>query len=157
MSSVLLTKLGQLLPCFILYSKAKLACYSRYLLNSYFCVPVPYNEKDIFWGYLFQKVLQVFIELFNFSFFGIIGQGIELGYCDIEWFVLETNRDHSVFFETALKYCISDSFVDYEGYFISSKREEISTTAGKNPLEEMEQHSQSTKESKMQSQLQCQK
>ena len=34
---------------------------------------------------------------------------------------LETNRDHAVIFETASKYCISDSFVDYDGYFISSK------------------------------------
>ena len=34
---------------------------------------------------------------------------------DIEWFVLEMNRDHSVIFEIASKYCISDSFVDYEG------------------------------------------
>ena len=40
---------------------------------------------------------------------------------DIEWFALETNRDHSVIFETASKYCISDSFVDYDGYSISSK------------------------------------
>ena len=31
--------------------------------------------------------------------------------CDIEWFALEMNRDHSVIFETASKYCISDSFV----------------------------------------------
>ena len=29
--------------------------------------------------------------------------------CDIEWFALETNRDHSVVFEIAPKYCISDS------------------------------------------------
>ena len=35
---------------------------------------------------------------------------------------LERNRDHSVIFEIASKYCISDSFVDYDGYFISSKR-----------------------------------
>ena len=40
---------------------------------------------------------------------------------DIEWFALETNRDHSVVFETVSKYCISDSFVDYDGYSISSK------------------------------------
>ena len=46
--------------------------------------------------------------------------GIDLDYCDIEWFALETNRDHSVVFETASKYCISDSFVDYDGYSISS-------------------------------------
>ena len=38
--------------------------------------------------------------------------GIDLNYCDIEWFALETNRDHSVVFEIASKYCISDSFVD---------------------------------------------
>ena len=29
------------------YSKAKLAYYSRYLLTPYFCIPVPYDEKDI--------------------------------------------------------------------------------------------------------------
>ena len=44
-----------------------------------------------------------------------------LGHSDIEWFALETNRDHSVIFEIASKYCISDSFVDHDGYFISSK------------------------------------
>ena len=38
-----------------------------------------------------------------------------------EWFALETNRDHSIVFEIASKYCISDSFVDYDGYSISSK------------------------------------
>ena len=30
-------------------------------------------------------------------------------------------RDHSVIFETASKYCILDSSVDYDGYSISSK------------------------------------
>ena len=49
------------------------------------------------------------------------GWGIGLDYRDIEWFALETNRDHSVVFEIASKYCISDSFVDYGGYSISSK------------------------------------
>ena len=47
--------------------------------------------------------------------------GIDLDYRDIEWFALETNRDHSVIFEIASKYCISDSFVDRDGYSISSK------------------------------------
>ena len=42
-------------------------------------------------------------------------------YGDIEWFALETNRNHSVVFEIASKYCILDSFVDYDGYSISSK------------------------------------
>ena len=43
---VLLAKLCSPFPSFILYSKAKFACYSRYLLTSYFCIPVPYDEKD---------------------------------------------------------------------------------------------------------------
>ena len=47
--------------------------------------------------------------------------GIDLDYCDFEWFALEMNRDHSVIFEIATKYCISDSFVDYEGYSLFSK------------------------------------
>ena len=46
---------------------------------------------------------------------------IDLDYHDIEWFALETNRDHSVVFEIAFNYCISDSFVDHDGYSISSK------------------------------------
>ena len=32
--------------------------------------------------------------------------GIDLDYRDIEWFALEMNRDHSVVFEIASKYCI---------------------------------------------------
>ena len=47
--------------------------------------------------------------------------GIDLDYCDIQWFSLEMNRDDSVIFEVAYKYCILDSFVDYDGYSISSK------------------------------------
>ena len=47
--------------------------------------------------------------------------GTDLDYCDVEWFSLEVNQDHSVIFEVAPKHYISDSFVDYEGYSISSK------------------------------------
>ena len=36
--------------------------------------------------------MQVFIEPFNLSFFSIIGWGIDLDYCDIEWFALERNK-----------------------------------------------------------------
>ena len=61
------------------------------------------------------------MEPFNFSSFIITGKGINLNYCDIEWFALETNRDHSVIFEIAPKYCISDSFADYDGYSIFFK------------------------------------
>ena len=47
--------------------------------------------------------------------------GIDLDYCDIEWFALEMNRDHSVIFEVTSKYCISVFFVDHDGYSIFSK------------------------------------
>ena len=47
--------------------------------------------------------------------------GHRLDYCAIECFALEMNRDHSVVSEIASKYCISDFFVDHDGYSISSK------------------------------------
>ena len=47
--------------------------------------------------------------------------GIDLDYCDIEWFTLDTNWDHSVICKVEPKYWILDSLVDYEGYSISSK------------------------------------
>ena len=73
--------------------------------------PVPCDEKGIFFGVLvLEDLIDVFIEPFNFSFFSITGWGIDLGYCDIEWFALETNRDHSVVFEIASNYWILDSF-----------------------------------------------
>ena len=53
--------------------------------------------------------------------FSVTGWGIDLDYCDIEWFALETNPDHSVIFEVPLKYCISNFFVDFEVYSISPK------------------------------------
>ena len=49
------------------------------------------------------------------------GWGIDLDYCDIEWFALETNIDHSFVFEIASKYCILDSSVDHDGHSISSE------------------------------------
>ena len=35
--------------------------------------------------------------------------GMDLDYFDTKWFTLETNRDHSLIFEIASKYCISNS------------------------------------------------
>ena len=61
------------------------------------------------------------MEPFNFSFFSVTGWNIDLDYHDIEWLALEMNRDHAVIFEIASKYCISGSFVDRDGYSISSK------------------------------------
>ena len=51
----------------------------------------------------------------------ITGSGADLDYSDAERFALEVNQDHSVVFEIAPKYCISDSLVDYDSYSISSK------------------------------------
>ena len=50
--------------------------------------------------------MEIFIETVNFSFFSISSWGIDLDYCDVEWFALEMNQDHSVIFETVAKYCI---------------------------------------------------
>ena len=61
------------------------------------------------------------IQLQLLQHYWVTGWDLGLDYCDIEWFALEMNRDHSVVFETASKYCISDSFVDHDGYSISSK------------------------------------
>ena len=47
--------------------------------------------------------------------------GHRLEICDVEWFALEMNQDDSAFFEIAPKCCNSGSFVDYDGYSISSK------------------------------------
>ena len=37
------------------------------------------------------------MELLNFSFFCISGWGIDLDYCDAEWFALETNQGYLSF------------------------------------------------------------
>ena len=44
-------------PYFILYSKAKLACYTRYLLISYFCVSILYDEKDFFFVLVLEDLV----------------------------------------------------------------------------------------------------
>ena len=46
-----------------------------------------------------------------------LGHRLELLWC---WMGCLRNWDHSVISEVAPKYCISDSFVDYENHFISS-------------------------------------
>ena len=107
---------------FFLYSKAKFASYSMSLLTSHFCIPVPYNEEDIYLGVSSRRSCRSsWNQPFNFSFFSITGQGIDLDYSDIEWFALDTNKNHFVIFKIASKYCILDSSVDYDGHSISSK------------------------------------
>ena len=90
-------------------------------MTSYFCIPVPYNEKDIFFGVLVLKGLVGLHRTVQLQLLQHTGWGIDLDYCDIEWFALEMNKDHSVIFEIASKYCILDSFVDHDGYSISSE------------------------------------
>ena len=88
------------LLCFVF--KAKFAFYFRYLLISYFCIPVPYDKKDIFFRGVF--VLEGLIGLHRTVQLQLLQDyclGIDLDYCDIEWFALEMNRDHSVVFEIA--------------------------------------------------------
>ena len=58
---------------------------------------------------------------FQHQLLSVTGWDIDLDYFDIEWFALETNRDHSFVFEIASKSCILDSFVDHDGYSISSE------------------------------------
>ena len=77
-------------------------------------------KRTSFWGVRSKRSYRSSYR-FNFSFFSVTGWGLDLDYCDIGWFALETNRDHSVIFEIASKYCILDSSVDYDGYSISCK------------------------------------
>ena len=90
-------------------------------MTSYFGIPVPYDEKDIFFLVLVLEGLVGLHRTVQLQLLQHSGWGIDLDYCDIEWFALEMNRDNSVVFEIAFKYCISDSFVDDDGYSISSK------------------------------------
>ena len=78
-------------------------------------------KRTSFFSVLVLKVFVGHHRTINFTFFGISGSCRDLDNCDIEWFALGTNRDHSVVFEIASKYCISDSFVDPDGYSISSE------------------------------------
>ena len=70
---------------------------------------------------LFLEDLVVLHRTIRLHLFSITDWGTYLDYYDIEWFALEMNRDYYVIFETASKYCILDSFVDYDSYAISSK------------------------------------
>ena len=116
-----LYSLGKTLLAFALVHSAfqdQICLLLQCFLTSYFCIQVPYNEKGIFLWVLVLKDLVGLHRTIQLSFFSITGWGIGLDYCDIEWFALEMNRDHSVIFEVASKYCISDSFVGRDGYSV---------------------------------------
>ena len=85
-----------------------------------FAFQSPLIKRTSFWGVSSRRSYRS-SQTIKSRFFSIPSWGIDLDYCDIEWFALKTNRGHSVIFEITSKYCILGSFVDYDGYSISSK------------------------------------
>ena len=85
-----------------------------------FAFQSPMMKMTSFWGVSSRRSYRS-SQTHSISASSALLVGTQTDYCDIEWFALEANRDHSVIFEIASKYCISDSFVDYNGYSISSK------------------------------------
>ena len=58
-------------------------------LDFYFYIPIPYDEKDIFWGVL---VLEGLIDLHRIRQLELLQHlwwGIDMDNCDGEWLVLE--------------------------------------------------------------------
>ena len=110
----------QPLPCFILYSKAKHVCYSRHLLTFYFYIQSPMIKRTSFFGVSSRRSCRSAQNHLTSASLALV-VGAQTWITDIEWFALEMNQDHSLMFETAPKYCILDSSVDYKGQSISSK------------------------------------
>ena len=70
--------------------KAKFACYSRCFLTSYFCIPVPYNEEDIFFWVLVLKHLVGLHRTIQIQHLQHYCLRDILDFHDSEWFALET-------------------------------------------------------------------
>ena len=102
--------------------------YSWYLLTCYFCIPVPYGEKDIFFWVLVLEGLVGLHRTIQFQPLQHCWLGHRLGLLWYWMVCLGNNRDHSFIFEIAPKYWISDSFVDwgllhlFEGILAHSRR-----------------------------------
>ena len=64
----------------------ELACYSRFLLSSYFCILIPYDEKDTSFLVLVLVDAVGFYRNYQFGLFGISGLETDLDYYDVEWF-----------------------------------------------------------------------
>ena len=65
-----------------------------------------------------MSVLEDLVDLHrpgHLQLLSISGWGVVLVYCGVEWFALETSRDHSVIFEIAPKHYILDSLIDLRG------------------------------------------
>ena len=107
---VLLTKLCYPLPCFIFYSKILLfqVSFNNLLLHSN---PL-WWKGCIFWVSVLEGLVGLHRTV-QLQLFSITGRGIV-------WITVIL-RDNSIIFEITSKYCFLDSFVDYDGYSISSK------------------------------------
>ena len=86
---VLLEKL--LLSFALLHSvrQGQICCYSRCFLIFYFCTPVPYNEKDIFFWVLVLQGLGDLHRTIQLQLLQHYWWGHLLGLPCIEWFALE--------------------------------------------------------------------
>ena len=73
----------------------------------------PLCGKELLFLVLILESLLGFYRMVQLHFLSISGQGIDLDYCNFEWFALETSRDHSFVFKTAPKNSVLEPFVDY--------------------------------------------
>ena len=94
-----------------------------YLLTSYFCIPVSYDENDILFLCVCVVIegLVVLHRTVQLQLLQHYWSGNRLRLLGFSMVALEMDRDPSVIFEIASKYYILDSFVYYDGYSISSK------------------------------------
>ena len=115
---VLSAKVCSSLPCLILYTKAKVACYSGYLLISYFVFQCSVMKRT----YFLVLVLDGHIGL-QWTIKLLWQECLEhrLGLLWRRMVSLGNELWTFCCFWDAPRYCTLDSFVDYEGYYISSK------------------------------------
>ena len=113
-------KLCQHLSCFILYSEAKFACYSRYLLLSTFAFQSLMMKRTSFFGANSRKSCRSLQnQSTSASLASVVGAQtwITVMFSGFPWketdIILFLRLHPSTAFWT---------LVDYEGYFISSKR-----------------------------------
>ena len=102
------------LPCFILYSKAKFACFSRCFLTSCFCMSVPC--MDIFWVLDLEGLVGLHRTIQPLHRYW---SGLRLLWY---WMVFLGNIQRSFCrFWDCIQVLHYRSFVDYDGYSIYSK------------------------------------
>ena len=109
------------MSCFIPCSKANFACYCRCFLTSYFCIPVPYNEKDIFFGVLALEGLVGLHRTVQLQLLQHYWLGHRLG-LPWYWMVCVGNEQRSFcHFWDCPQVLHFGLFSWHDGYFISSK------------------------------------